>query len=149
MEKKHKHCELIKAWAEGATIEYKDPIGAWVTLNTSPQWREDSEYRIKHKFRMTKEHWQRVIDEEFLFTDPDCVNYYSKFEKDDEVDVERVEVKVCREIGIRQPHFMGDEHPTGEIHVVAYRGKDRFKMGTAENIFWDEVTEYIVLEESE
>lgn len=43
--KPHKHAELIKAWADGATIECND-CGVWFYAN-NPTWQEDREYRIK------------------------------------------------------------------------------------------------------
>jgi hypothetical protein len=44
---KHKHAELIKAWADGAEIEIYMPHGQWVLI-TNPQWNsENLEYRIK------------------------------------------------------------------------------------------------------
>ena len=42
---KHKHAELIKAWADGAVIECEVSAG-WYTCS-SPTWSEDYEYRIK------------------------------------------------------------------------------------------------------
>ena len=42
---KHKHAELIKAWADGAEIEVKKPDG-W-EIRFSPKWHPDNEYRIK------------------------------------------------------------------------------------------------------
>ena len=44
---KHKHAELIHAWADGAEIEYS--IGSptrWVNI-LNPHWDENTEYRIK------------------------------------------------------------------------------------------------------
>ena len=51
---KHKHCELIKAWADGATIQTKSRLGS---PDFEPQWQDDchpnwnayeyQEYRIK------------------------------------------------------------------------------------------------------
>jgi hypothetical protein len=47
MKTPHKHSELIKAWADGAEIEYRSRIdGNWTTAG-SPQWFDNSEYRIK------------------------------------------------------------------------------------------------------
>ena len=43
--KLHKHAELIKAWADGATIECND-CGVWFYAN-NPTWQENMEYRIK------------------------------------------------------------------------------------------------------
>ena len=44
---KHKHAELIKAWADGAEIEVKHPSnGSWWDAK-SPAWDLNYEYRIK------------------------------------------------------------------------------------------------------
>lgn len=45
----HKHAELIKAWADGAEIEYRGlGIGSWHdTENKPPIWSVDNEYRVK------------------------------------------------------------------------------------------------------
>lgn len=45
--KPHKHAELIKAWADGATVQtWVDHAGKWVD-NFHPYWIESDEYRIK------------------------------------------------------------------------------------------------------
>ena len=41
----HKHCELIKAWADGAKIQ-REYYGAWITEDM-PVWSESDEFRIK------------------------------------------------------------------------------------------------------
>lgn len=48
MKQPHKHAALIKAWADGAEIQYWD-IGAkvWLTIAGQPNWDWDCEYRIK------------------------------------------------------------------------------------------------------
>jgi hypothetical protein len=45
---KHKHAELIKAWADGAQVQYFYH-GEWVDWEsyTSPSWGKTIEYRIK------------------------------------------------------------------------------------------------------
>jgi hypothetical protein len=43
---KHKHAELIKAWADGAEIEWRAGIDIWVEVS-SPQWDGEREFRIK------------------------------------------------------------------------------------------------------
>ncbi len=45
---KHKHAELIKAWADGAEIEYREypTSGPWHTRD-NPHWIDHVEYRIK------------------------------------------------------------------------------------------------------
>jgi len=48
MSQRHKHADLIHAWAEGAEIEVKAFDGSWSEpLNNSPVWFPDYEYRIK------------------------------------------------------------------------------------------------------
>lgn len=46
---KHKHAELIKAWADGAQIQYQDEnCGGLIWCNIGdPRWMEDVQYRIK------------------------------------------------------------------------------------------------------
>jgi len=47
---KHKWHKEIKAWADGAEIEYRLPTGRWVTCDATeepPQWLINIEYRIK------------------------------------------------------------------------------------------------------
>lgn len=45
--KKHKHCELIKAWADGAEVEYYcTSVQEWYFIET-PLWCESTSYRIK------------------------------------------------------------------------------------------------------
>ena len=48
----HKHADLIKAWADGAKIQYLgyDVEGekrVWLNCDTTPNWYTDFEYRIK------------------------------------------------------------------------------------------------------
>lgn len=43
---KHKHCELIHAYAEGAEIQYRNEGGAWFDLQ-DPSFDLPGEYRIK------------------------------------------------------------------------------------------------------
>ena len=52
----HKHAEIIKAWADGAEIEWYDPISkAWYAMK-APSWSIHTEYRVRpHK-------WQKEID---------------------------------------------------------------------------------------
>ena len=47
--KPHKHAALIKAWADGAEIEFKCTINdGWIpTQDNCPEWLEFREYRIK------------------------------------------------------------------------------------------------------
>ena len=50
---KHKHADLIKAWADGAIIQYWDFTGRWVDVS-NPCW-EQEKYRIKPEPRRIKD----------------------------------------------------------------------------------------------
>lgn len=63
---KHKHCELIKAWADGAEIQaretsyFSDDDNVWVEIKT-PTWSPYIEYRIKPKtikYRLFLQHYE-------------------------------------------------------------------------------------------
>ena len=51
--KRHKHADLIHAWAEGAEIQYYDNISKqWIeTVDNNPSWRNSVNYRIKPKIK--------------------------------------------------------------------------------------------------
>jgi hypothetical protein len=44
--KPHKHAEAIKAWADGATIQFFDAVERWQDVAT-PAWYPDRQYRVK------------------------------------------------------------------------------------------------------
>lgn len=47
MKTPHKHAALIKAWADGAEIEFRwDCLDDW-RRTTAPRWDQDGDYRIK------------------------------------------------------------------------------------------------------
>jgi|SRR6185369_2838603 len=46
--KRHKHADLIIAWANGAEIETKTGLSEWSRV-VSPAWSLDQDYRIKPK----------------------------------------------------------------------------------------------------
>ena len=48
MGKPHKHADLIKAWADGAEIQYHYGDYGWIDTSY-PQWWEFNNYRIKPK----------------------------------------------------------------------------------------------------
>lgn len=48
--KPHKHAELIKAWADGAEIQYEKGKGTWIDMDYhSLAWHPECKYRIKPK----------------------------------------------------------------------------------------------------
>lgn len=55
--KPHKHAELIKAWADGAEIQYRlSPEEEWKYME-SPLWWDCNEYRIKPKQPVVRWQW--------------------------------------------------------------------------------------------
>ena len=48
---KHKHCDLIKAWADGAEVQQRHPFDPtiWEDIEKFPSWSDNMEYRIKPK----------------------------------------------------------------------------------------------------
>lgn len=52
---KHKHCELIKAWADGAEIQVNAGCG-WEDCLV-PQWKPHAEYRIKPEEKKPVVRW--------------------------------------------------------------------------------------------
>ena len=59
MNKPHVHAELIKQWADGAIVEWRDPTHTsrmWHYISSNPSWSEFLEWRVKpHK-------WQKELD---------------------------------------------------------------------------------------
>jgi hypothetical protein len=47
--KPHKHAEIIKAWADGAQIQYKSILTPKWSDISDPAWENVNEYRIKPK----------------------------------------------------------------------------------------------------
>jgi hypothetical protein len=58
--KPHEHAELIKAWADGHTIEMFTADGCWMEV-PHPSWLSGMEYRIK------KEPKPDIVQEEYLY----------------------------------------------------------------------------------
>lgn len=56
--KRHKHADLIHAWAEGTEIQFLNSQDKWVDVQGYPAWIEDGQYRIKPK--LVKK-WKWVI----------------------------------------------------------------------------------------
>lgn len=69
MNKPHKHAALIKAWADGAEIQFKNAAGHWTDIK-EPTWVNEAEYRIKPAiinyrvclFHCNKKHWTNIAD---------------------------------------------------------------------------------------
>ena len=59
---KHKHADLIHAWADGAKIQWRDPKDdeRWSDIRI-PNWLEDCEYRIKPEPKPDVVVYSRVV----------------------------------------------------------------------------------------
>jgi len=67
---KHKHAELIHAWAGGAIIQFKDYAGKWHDFEppTYASWHQNMEYRIKPEPKPDVELYA-IVD--------NCINYFA------------------------------------------------------------------------
>lgn len=60
--KPHKHAELIKAWADGAEIQYRrNAQDDWKSLQ-NPEWNGLVEYRIKPAEKVVRWQWITVCE---------------------------------------------------------------------------------------
>lgn len=60
--KPHKHAELIKAYADGAEIQYRSRAqDDWVSTK-NPAWNEFGEYRIKPAEKVVRWQWITVCE---------------------------------------------------------------------------------------
>ena len=102
----NKHRQLIKAWADGAVIEYQCEItGAWLAA-TTPTWDETTEYRIasfENRIKLADGYWldpedddkclwwhtedepQKVYFRKHLYNIKEFPNLYSKREPRTEI----------------------------------------------------------------
>lgn len=90
--KRHKHADLIHAWAEGAEIQYKKPDGSWDDVfKNHPTWNDKEIYRIKPKTKTVRfRNFMHTIGS-VMATDKDISNefYFAKWLGDwQEVEVE-------------------------------------------------------------
>ena len=53
---KHKHAELIKAWADGAQVQIKMQNGVWLDIDRH-HWNVDCEFRIKPAEKVVRWLW--------------------------------------------------------------------------------------------
>lgn len=62
---KHKHCDVIKAWADGAEIQFKCPSDPhWINVLDNPEWLDMLEYRVKPE---KKQLWARPYTNKDVF----------------------------------------------------------------------------------
>ena len=77
---KHKHAELIKAWADGAEIETLSKLQkCWVEVS-HPAWEEDYEYRIKPEPKPNEVRFYRLWHEGSFWCDEYSANIKATFD---------------------------------------------------------------------
>ena len=65
---KHKHYDLIVAWAEGAVIEeYRLNLDQWVEPKPYPIWDERFSYRIKPEPKPKEYYDENTFDVQYLY----------------------------------------------------------------------------------
>jgi len=150
--KPHKHAELIKLWAEGEIVQVSklSSHDVWVD-DESPTWCSGFNYRVKPKeYKMARDEWERVAEGKFLVTEhfSGKITYLTPEMAENESAVYLTSrYEVVREVGIRQPHFIGAKHPEGEADVVVVGDSGEWSLMVADDVTWDNVEEYIVLSE--
>ncbi len=71
--KRHKHADLIIAWANGAEIEFQHATGNWYGVPSHPYWSEGVEFRIKPAKP------KDIVKTMFVEVDPCLDNAYDKY----------------------------------------------------------------------
>lgn len=88
----HPHAELIKAWADGAKIQYKNENNEWITANP-PSWYKNTEYRIKPEEHSAR--WKPKMGEEYTYLSFDDGFLEWKLWNDSQTDIGRYEIGNC------------------------------------------------------
>ena len=95
-QKPHKHADLIKKWADGAIIQWRNQDGRWYDVrNNRPIWDEGIEYRVKPTI-VKKWKWVCKIDDSDLFVTNDYyteLGAYKHFNVIQKIDSTMIEVE--------------------------------------------------------
>lgn len=84
---RHKHADVIHAWAEGAEIQ-KFCGDGWYNDSDTPEWFEDCEYRIKPRI-VKHEGWVNIYNLCSVHATEEIAKKFS--EKDDLVATVKIE----------------------------------------------------------
>lgn len=74
----HKHADLIKAWADGAEIEWRNASGFW-SATECPGWYTNYEYRIKPAPKPNTVTWHCVYRDKFIGVGNSEIKYAKAF----------------------------------------------------------------------
>lgn len=95
--KKHKHCDLIKKWADGACIQYRSEEGIWYDVfDNNPSWNASIEFRVKpanvKKWKWVyKDQYGRIRVTNRFWTKEDFNRTYPLFTLVQKIDSEMIE----------------------------------------------------------
>jgi hypothetical protein len=75
----HKHAAVIKAWADGAEIEYNNTAGKWISTFGHPTWNNTLEYRVKpvpvvEKHSLHMKLFKSYHDKKYISRSYDCLD---------------------------------------------------------------------------
>ena len=87
---RHKHADVIIAWAEGEEIQHKHSLNAnvWVD-DDEPDWNQFTEYRVKPKI-VNREGWVNVYKSGPIWAAALSHAFYAKKEADQDTVCDRV-----------------------------------------------------------
>jgi len=80
---KHKHYDMIVAWAEGKQIQnLNENTGEWQDLIAPPHWLKTFQYRIKPEEKQPVERWLWAIENKQSEEWNISISFYTKDEAD-------------------------------------------------------------------
>lgn len=82
---KHKHADLIHAWADGAIIQIMNADGRWEDITCTPQWNPFALYRIKPEEKKPVVRWLWAshdgrVSGHLMSDDENCTVFKTKLE---------------------------------------------------------------------
>ena len=137
---KHKHADLIHAWADGAEIQFTDHVTIQWTDTTHPAWGSVVDYRIKpDPPKEPIRAWANVYQEGIKLHEKQTGTTLAALRND----VQLVEAGYCQMI----PHDGSDKCPVGFEFSVCVREKDGSfeSWNSSEYVTWKDITHYAVI----
>lgn len=123
--KPHPHAELIKAWADGATIQYRvnDETDCWEDCNPNPGWCEFHEYRVKPE---ENEPWKPKEGISYLFVNS-CGHVDFKLWESNTLDERHYKIGNCF-------HLQSAAEAAAERVKAALKGEDTVEQALKDGV---------------